>query len=177
MKRETVTNAILFQVLWFASVIGTGIYGLWPLSLLAAGLLLLSIIRMQNWRADLRLATWLVPVGWLLDTLWVQSGIMIFDVRPFAPLWIALLWFGVALSVNHSLSLLRDYPLLGALGVGVFAPFSYLGGAKLGAVVIPEMAPLILVGMAWTLLFLFLLTRARRDRTATARAAGALQIS
>ena len=176
MKRETVTNAVLFQVLWFAAVIGTGLYDLWPLAVLASGILLFSVIRMPNWRADLRLASWLVPVGWLLDTLWVQSGIMVFDDRPYAPLWIALLWFGVALSVNHSLSLLRDYPLAGALGVGLFAPFSYLGGAKLGAVVIPETAPLVLVGMAWALLFLFLLTRARREQAATA-SAGTLQIS
>ncbi|MEM1436991.1 MAG: DUF2878 domain-containing protein, partial [Pseudomonadota bacterium] len=128
MQRATVTNAVLFQLLWFAAVIGTGIYGLWPLAVLAAGVLLISILKLPGWRSDLRLASWLVPVGWLLDTLWVQSGIMIFDDRPFAPLWIALLWFGVALSVNHSLSLLRDYPLAGALGVGLFAPFSYLGG-------------------------------------------------
>ncbi|MEM1435175.1 MAG: DUF2878 family protein, partial [Pseudomonadota bacterium] len=94
---------------------------------------------------------------------------------PFAPLWIALLWFGVALSVNHSLSLLRDYPLAGALGVGLFAPFSYLGGAKLGAVTIPAIEPLVLVGMAWALLFLFLLTRAKREQLALASAAAPLQ--
>lgn len=163
-RLANVLNAVLFQLLWCCSVLGAGVYGYPWLALLGAIPLLLSVLRLPGWRADLRLAAWLVPLGWALDSLWAVTGVLVFHGSAVAPLWIAVLWFGVALSVNHSLAMLRDRPRISAIGVGVFAPFSYFGGSKLGAVTIPALPPLLMVGVAWALVFALLFALALREK-------------
>ncbi|MEM6708195.1 MAG: DUF2878 domain-containing protein [Pseudomonadota bacterium] len=163
MARDTLINAVLFQVLWFASVIVGGVHGLlWP-CVVASVVLLASVWPTPERMRDVLLASVLVPIGWALDTVWAVFGVLDFDGAPLAPLWIATLWFGVALSVNHSLKIFRDNALIGSLVVGAFAPFSYFGGSKLGAVSIPALAPLGAIAIAWFVLF-YLVFRFSADR-------------
>lgn len=163
MARETLINAVLFKALWLAAVIGAGVHGLGALAWVAGAALIASKLTLDSRSSDLRLAACLVPCGWLLDTLWVQTKVLDFGVEPFAPLWIAFLWLGVALAVHHSLAFLRDRPLVGALIVAVFAPFSYLGGAELGAVAVPDPVRLVYISVAWGILFFAVFTVAQRQ--------------
>ncbi len=153
MDRQTLINAVLFQILWFACVIGSGRYGwFWP-AIAATVLLVLSVRNASSARHDVLLAMVLMPLGWLLDTLWIYLGVLDFQGLTVAPSWIVLLWLGLALTINHSLAFLRDRPLIGAAVVFVTAPVTYLAGARLGAVTVPEPWHLAWVSLAWGLLF------------------------
>lgn len=134
---------------------------LWP-GVLALVLLVASVSGTSCRRQDVLVAMLALPVGLVLDTLWIRLGVLDYGGVNFAPPWILLMWIGVALTINHSLVMLRDRPLLGALVVAVFGPLSYVGGDRLGAVVVPQLQSLWMVSLSWGLFFGFLFVIARR---------------
>lgn len=152
MTKATILNAVLFQTAWFACVLGGAHGWFWPGAVLVFALIV-SLSHSPALRHDALLALVLVPVGALLDTLWIQTGILDFNGADFAPAWIILMWLAVALTINHSLAFFRDRPLLGALAVLGAAPLSYLAGERLGAVNIPHPQLLLVIALTWAALF------------------------
>lgn len=151
MNRANLINAGLFQVTWFACVLG-GAAGnsVWGAAALAS-LLAFSSVR-PFLRSDLALAVVLGLVGLGLDTLWIRTEVLDYG-SAVAPAWIIMLWMGVGLTLNHSLSMFGDRPWLGGLMAGSAAPLSYLGGERLGGVVVPDPWMLAVVAAVWFALF------------------------
>jgi len=158
MNRWNVVNGVLFQVAWFACVLG-GAAGsnLWGALILV--LMLTQAVLGAGWRRDLTLATITAVVGFLLDTLWIRFGVLDYG-SALAPPWIVMLWVAVGLSVHHCLSYFKSRPWLGGTLAGLGAPFSYLAGERFGAVVIDDPYRLMAVAVSWLLLFavLFIVT-------------------
>jgi len=140
-----------FQLTWFASVMGAA-RGTTLWGLVGIGLLLMFSVFRNTLRSDLLFVCVLLPIGWMLDSLWAYTGILDYGTE-FAPLWILLLWAAVGLSLNHSMSLFVERPRLGAFLAGGAAPFSYLGGERLGAAVIPDPYALAVIALAWGCVF------------------------
>jgi len=151
MSRANLLNAALFQLTWFACVLGgaagSSVWG----ALALASLLAFSGTR-PLLRSDLVLAAGLGVVGLVLDTLWIRTGVLDYG-SAIAPAWIIMLWMGVGLTLNHSLALFAGRPWLGGLMAGAAAPLSYLGGERLGGVEVPDPALLVVVAAAWFALF------------------------
>lgn len=76
-----------------------------------------------------------------------------------APLWILLLWAGLALTLNHSLAWLQSRLLLASVLSGLSCPLSYLGAARLGAVdiVSESWLWLIVLSLSWAVIIPLLL--------------------
>jgi hypothetical protein len=149
------TNAILFQLTWFACVIG-GAVGepLWGF----AGVLALFAF---SWyvgliKQDLRVLLALGLTGFAVDTAWITLGILDFGGDALAPSWIVALWLGFGLTVNHSMGWLRQKPVLAAALAALFAPVTYLAGARLGAVEVTNTLGLGLISGTWAIMFLLL---------------------
>jgi hypothetical protein len=167
-------NAALFQGAWFACVLGgaagTSAWGAGAV----AGLLAFAAIR-DRLRSDLAYAAVGAAVGFALDTLWIQAGVLDYAGAAVAPAWIVLLWAGVGLTLNHSMAPFALRPWLGAMLAGASAPLSYLGGERLGAVTVPEPMLLGVVAVAWMAVFGVAFRMARgtcvRDRGMTHSAA------
>jgi len=152
MSRATLLNAGLFQITWFACVLGGPANGfLWGAAAVA-GMLWFSA-RTDVLAVDVGLAAVAAAVGFVLDSLWIHLGILDYRGAALAPMWIVLLWVGVGLSMNHSLALFQARPLLGGVLAGACAPLSYLGGERLGGVVVPDPWMLIAVSATWFVLF------------------------
>ena len=153
-------NVALFQLTWFGSVMGaargTALFGLIGLSLLLA----FSTWR-KTLRADVLFVCALLPLGWVVDSIWANAGILNYGTT-FAPLWILMLWAGVGLSLNHGMSFFVARPLVGGLLAGGAAPFSYLGGERLGAVEIPDPVALAWISLGWFVVFFTVFRLARR---------------
>ncbi len=147
MKLHAVVNGVLFQVTWFAAVLGGTVAGLAACAALAAHAF------WRGGRGDLALAAIVGAIGLGLDTIWIYCGILDFHGTVPAPHWIVVLWVALGLSMNHSLSMLIGRPWLAAALAAVACPLSYLGGAALGAVVIPKPVLLIVVALSWAVLF------------------------
>jgi hypothetical protein len=133
-------NAIGYQAVWFAAVLGAAHDSPWPA--LAASLVF------ATWQlapsplrgVDARLAVTAVVIGMLLDGAFAATGMLRYSAAVpalppgGAPLWILCLWLAFALTLNHSLRYLRHQLTLAALLGACGGPLAYLAAARLGAV-------------------------------------------
>lgn len=125
----TLGNVLGFQAVWLASVAGAGAGLAWagPLAALAFAAAMLA------WggrtRDDLRLLAVALPLGLALDSAFAASGWLVYaEAWPWAgvaPAWIASLWVGFALTLNHSMARLRHWPLAAAALGLVGGPLAY----------------------------------------------------
>jgi hypothetical protein len=148
MNPHVLLNAGLFQITWFAAVMGGTFAAAGACALLAG-----HALTRGRAGADLTIAAVLGAVGFGLDTLWIQTGVLDYHGSLLAPPWIVALWAAVGLSVNHSLSFLLGRPWLAAIATAIACPFSYLGGSALGGVAVPAPSLLAIVALAWAALF------------------------
>ncbi len=156
-KSNLVINAVLFQITWFACVLGSAKGLTWPAIVSFMALACYQLQAKNRHANDLHLLVLSIALGLIVDTFWVQSGMMIFTengpIDGLAPLWIIFLWMGFALTINHSLYWLSKHPALPAL-MGLFGgPMSYFAGLKFGAVEYQQNYVLVslALGIAWAL--------------------------
>jgi len=135
-------NFIVFQVSWFACVMGAANNLWWPGPLLVLICVPLQIYLLtKGYRAEFLFVVVCGVSGFLLETLMIVSNVytpveLLWGVV--CPPWMAALWFNFALLVSISLSWLREkYLLAGILG-GIFGPIAYWGGEKLGALTVAD---------------------------------------
>ncbi len=120
---------VFYQATWIAAVAGAGNGRWWPglVVLLAFAAWQLSVSRWR--RADIILVVAVSVIGFGIDSLFEQRGLMHFsapDAWPdVAPLWMIALWTSFALALNHSLAFLQARPLLAALLGLICAPLAY----------------------------------------------------
>lgn len=152
LMARTWLNAALFQLVWFAAVLGAAHeqpgWAWGSLVLLAAQTLTTSL-----WRIDLAFAVVCMAIGFLVDSLWSWAGVLEYTGAGLAPAWILTLWAATGLSLNHSLGWFRTRALIGGLAAGVVAPISYLAGERLGAISVPTPALLGWVALSWVPIF------------------------
>lgn len=166
MRTETAINIVFLQVLWFASILGAAHRWMTP-ALIWFGLFVCwNIMRSGHAKQDISIVLLATPLGFALDTLWIRLGWLEFShTLPFpgvAPLWIAMLWAGLALTINHSLRWLQSRPGLAAAFSLLSGPLSYYAAARLGAVQINEPYWLLTsVGLSWAVFLPGLLLFAR----------------
>lgn len=152
-------NALGFQLVWLAAVAGAGNALPWagPVAALVFAALMLAWGGQRT--RDLRLLVWALPMGLALDSGFAASGWLLFaEPGPLpwlAPAWIAALWLGFALTLNHSLAMLRQQPWLAALFGLLGAPMAYwIAASAFSAVSFGASTPLVLtaLGVGWALL-------------------------
>ena len=158
MTRSLITNLLLFQLGWFACVLG-GAYG----QVLIGSMIAIAVIAYHFYRAvdaaqELRLLIVALVIGLVFESVVTSQGLaryshgQVFDL--IAPLWMILMWPLFATTLNLSMRWLKGLaPLLIALIGALFAPLAYYAGNRLGAV---EYEHFILsmgvIAMAWAVL-------------------------
>ena len=140
-------NVVLFKTNWAACVLGGTIWGL-----AGVAMLLTYSYYAGTLKRDVPLLVGLVCIGSVLDSAWIMLGILDYGTA-LAPLWILLLWAGLAMTLNHSMAVFRSYPVIGAIMAAGAAPVTYLTGESLGAVTVANVEGLALVALSWGILF------------------------
>src|SRR4249919_2999048 len=122
-------NIVGFQLVWLACVMGAGNGLVW-----AGPVAALAFVSVMLWyggktSSDLRLLALALPIGFALDSAFAASGWLRYALAwptPYAsPVWIWAMWTGFAMTLNHSLALLRSRPWLAA-GFGLLGgPLAY----------------------------------------------------
>lgn len=142
-----ILNAILFKLNWIACVVGGPLWGAATLTAFTA-----FSVYARTWRDDLVLVFGLVLIGAVLDTTWIHVGLLDYGTS-LAPVWIIQLWAGLAFTIHHAMAIFKEKPLLGAVLSGLAAPVTYLSGESLGAVTVPHVEGLAVIGIVWFVLF------------------------
>ena len=95
---KTLGNAVLFQLGWFACVLG----GNSPWLLLAGGALLVHLLFISRSMAEVRLVVVVCLLGSAVDSLLLNAGIFAFK-QPglLIPFWLILLWALLAITLKH----------------------------------------------------------------------------
>ena len=167
-------NALLFQITWFACVIGSSQNILWPGILSCIALIVWQLSPKRRHPRDFTA----IILGLIIDTVWLQLNFIKFTspwpAQSIAPAWIIMLWVSLALTINHSLNWLRQHPLLPALMGLIGAPLSYTAGAKLGAISYQTDTLLVCssLGIAWAIalpLLYLISTQKGHNKKTTAR--------
>jgi hypothetical protein len=151
---KTLLNVALFQVGWFACVLGAagGVPWLGPLVVLAVVAVHLGLARRAE--RELRLILAALVLGLLVDSLLLSTGWLEYPngfwLPGLAPYWIVAMWALFATTLNVSLAWLHGRTVLAALLGAVGGPLSYLAGEKLGGIVLvkPDLA-LAALALAW----------------------------
>jgi len=147
-----ILNYVLYQLGWFACVLGAAWGHPWIGSALGVVPIVVHVALAER-RADaLVLALWTGAVGLAADTLQIALGTLRFDVGTITatlpPPWLVLIWAQFAMTFHFGLRWLQLRPLRAALFGALGGPLAFLAGGRLGVVTLhPALWPS-LVGLA-----------------------------
>lgn len=163
-----IANLVLFKVVWALSLAGVVLGYAWLGTIGLMMFLSWHAATADTPRADFAVAGVAVIIGLLLDTLYIQSGLIVYRGELLwsgaAPLWILALWANFGLTLNGCLGWLREKRFIAAGLAFICGPLSYYGGIKLGTATITGDAYVLygLIGLAWAVVVPLLLWLARR---------------
>jgi hypothetical protein len=161
---KRIANAVLFQLGWFACVLGGNAFGLFAtLAIIALHLALIG-----SWRTEGKLVIVVFALGSALDSALLKLGVFDFgDASLLTPLWLALLWALLATTLDHCLAwTARPWWLASVLGA-IGGPLSYFAGSKLATVYLPLgfWPSMLILAAVWAIAFPCLHWLARYFRT------------
>ena len=139
MSKSLITNFLLFQIGWFACVLG-GAYDLVIIgSTIAIAVIAYHLYQANDTAQEIHLLILALIIGLVFESIVTTQGLaryshgQLFDF--IAPLWMILMWPLFATTLNLSMRWLKGLaPLLIALIGALFAPLAYYAGNRLGAV-------------------------------------------
>ncbi len=139
VNARVIANFVLFQVAWFACVIGAAEGDLaMPLGVTLAVLLVHFACVARDEPREWQLFAVVIVCGSALSALNVAIGSIAFPDGRFdvvgVPPWIVALWALFAMLLLHSLRWLHGRPLIAGVCGAVGSPMSYAAAERLGAV-------------------------------------------
>ena len=164
MTKSLITNLLLFQLGWFACVLG-GAYG----QVLIGCMIAIAIIAYHIYRAtdavpEMRLLSLVLIIGLVFESIITSQGLARYSHGQvsglIAPLWMILMWPLFATTLNLSMRWLKGLtPLLTALIGALFAPLAYYAGNRIGAVEYDNfILSMGIISIAWAVLLPALVT-------------------
>lgn len=160
-KISPLPNFLLYQIVWFACILGAAsglpLIGI-GLALLVGGLHL-AMARLPESELKVILLTGLIGGAWeyvVVNQGWVRYAGA--GSSGFAPAWIIALWLAFATTFNVSLRWLQGRLwLASALGL-VGGPLAWYAGQRMGALELPDpRRALTMIGAGWAVLMPLLL--------------------
>tara|TARA_R110002167_G_scaffold118753_12_gene295515 strand:+ start:25 stop:585 length:561 start_codon:yes stop_codon:yes gene_type:complete len=132
-NKHVLTNALLFQVLWFVAILAGWYWALIPLAFMLTHLI---VIR-SRMPVSILLLLLLSCIGMIFDGILNYIGVYQFAVVspqiPYLelPVWLACLWIGFCFTLPLSLAWLVKKPYFFVIACTLLGPISYLAGRRL----------------------------------------------
>jgi len=160
-------NILLFQIGWFACVLGAAHGYAREGALLALAIVAAHVARAGRPGREAALVASAVLLGAVFDSLLVQAGWLRYEagvlVEGTAPYWILAMWALFATTLNVSMRALRTHPWLGVMFGAIGGPAAYYAGAGLGALSFVAFVPaLTALAIGWAIATPLLFTLALR---------------
>lgn len=160
-------NFVVFQIAWFATVLGAANAMPWAGPVAIGFAIALHLAVSKRALPELLLIVSCGAIGAVFDSVLVAAGWVSYPngmVVDFgAPYWIIAMWMLFATTLNVSLKWLKPRKGLGVLFGLVGGPLAYFSGAKLGAIVLDaETTALLALGIGWAIVVPLLLRLAER---------------
>ncbi|HEY8117737.1 MAG TPA: DUF2878 domain-containing protein [Methylophilaceae bacterium] len=160
-------NFLGFQLGWFSCVLGAAHGMPWLGPLITLPIVALHVASARIIRAELLLLTIVTLIGSVFDQLLLLQGWIQYPASGWPatllPIWMVALWMLFCTTLNVSLRWMRLHTLTAMIFGFMGGPLAYLGGQRLGAMILVEPKPLILtLALGWGLLMPALLWISKR---------------
>ena len=132
-----VTHFVLFQLAWFACVLGAT--NGWPWLGVAMTLIMLAwhLYQAQRVKPELLLILITLMIGATFDQALLSYHVIEYQhpgwISSVVPVWILALWLGFAMALNVNFRWLRNKPLIAILFGALGGPAAYYGASQFGA--------------------------------------------
>ena len=161
MNPKVIINFVLFQLGWFACVLGAA-NGYPSIGLLVT---LLAIIwhlhHAKNYRAELKLLCTALVIGATFDQSMLSNHLIDYAHHGWGenslnsllvPTWILALWAGFSTSLNVSLRWMRGKYLIAIIFGAVGGPLTYMAAMRLGAITLNNTTSYVALSIGWAVI-------------------------
>ncbi len=148
-------NFLLYEIGWFACVVGTACARPWLGSFIAFLLVLIHLGLSTNRTGQLQILIVATVIGLTVDSALLALGVFRFSngwlVTWLPPVWMSILWMQFGTTFRYCLGWLSGRYALSSLLALLGAPAAFLGGERIGAVsfIAPRLPHLAMLGAAW----------------------------
>jgi hypothetical protein len=149
LKRTLLVNYTLYQVGWFACVLGSAWHRPWTGCLVAVVLLGVHLALARERLLEVRLVLLATAIGAIAEIGQIAAGSYRFTagtvIEALPPLWLLAMWAQFATTFRYSLRPIVSRPVRAGLFGAAGGPLAFLAGEQLGAVtLLPPLIPSLL---------------------------------
>lgn len=152
---QTLINLTLYQVGWFACVLGAAAGRPRAGAVLALAMVVVHLALVADRATETRLVLASGALGLALDSLQLNLGVFRYPsgtlVGGLAPLWIVALWMQFATLLHFGLRWMAGRYLLASLLGFLGGPLSFWGGERLGAIEFASPAAYLALACVWAI--------------------------
>ncbi len=138
MHFKTILNFILFQISWFACVIGASKQMPWLGLAVVLSCVAWHLFSAKSAGSELVLLLIALLMGGLFDQILQATGLVSYTSHGWStslvPVWILALWLAFTTTLNVSLRWMHGKRLIAVLFGLIGGPLAYLGAERLGAI-------------------------------------------
>jgi hypothetical protein len=138
VRRTHLINYALYQIGWFACVLGGASHHPWTGCLIAATLTGVHLALSLERSIEVRLIVLATAIGVVVETGQIAAGTYRFTsgtvIAALPPPWLLIMWAQFATTFRYSLRPVITRPLRAALLGAAGGPLAFLAGERLGAV-------------------------------------------
>lgn len=154
MNKNIVINFVLFQISWFACVLGAAREQPWLGVAVVLACVAWHLAKAKNARNELILLLIALLIGGLFDQMMQSTGLISYKAHGWStdlvPAWILALWLAFTTTLNVSLRWMHGRWLVAILFGLIGGPLAYLGAVKLGAATLNNPpASYIVLALGW----------------------------
>lgn len=151
-----IINFILFQVAWFACVIGAGKGIPWFGVAVTAAALLWHFYQAKHLKSEFLLMLSALLIGASFDQAMLSFGLIDYVNNGWSsalvPVWILALWLAFTSTLNVSLRWMRGKQFIAIAFGAIGGPMAYYGAEKLGAVMLHGAQSYISLSIGWAII-------------------------
>lgn len=151
--KHNLINFVLFQVIWFVFIFSAADESS-SLLIMGVTLLLLQFLKNKQFKADGLLILIAIIIGIIHDSSLSYFNFIIymydFNIN-YSPIWIIGLWVSFALTINHSLTWLKENKVLQVIFGLIGGPLAYFAGEKLGAIQLVNEHAIYILAISWAI--------------------------
>ncbi|CAN4271101.1 Protein of unknown function DUF2878 [Methylophilaceae bacterium] len=157
MDPRLVVNFVLFQIGWFACVLGAAKQMPWLGFATVIAIFFWHLSQAKKAKKELQLLLITLIIGGTFDQIMLNQQLVSYQAHGWTntivPVWILALWAEFVTVLNVSLRWMKGRWLIAILFGAIGGPLAYMGAEKLGAVTLNHLpVSYIVLGLGWAIL-------------------------
>lgn len=157
MSKTVIINYVLYEIAWFASVLGAANNMPWLGVQVIAAILIWHLINANSAGSEIILLIITLSIGGLFDQMLLSTGLISYEAHGWGnnivPAWILTVWAGFVTLLNVGLRWMRGKMLVAVIFGAIGGPLAYTAAAALGAVHLNNgFLSLIVLSVGWSIL-------------------------